>query len=1511
MALEGFSDATRAWFADTFRAPTRVQEQGWPHIARGDNALLLAPTGSGKTLAAFLAGLDQLTRLPLDAEPGVRLLYISPLKALVYDIERNLRAPLVGLSNAATRLGGSLRPIRVDIRTGDTTQRERRQQAKDPGEILVTTPESLYLLLGSQARETLRTVQTVIIDEIHVLAGGKRGSHMALSLERLAALTDEEPQRIGLSATQRPLELIARFLGGDRDVQVVDTSEPPHVDLRIVVPVDDMDRPVAPDTGLSGGEGQRQRVGRESEAITSDEEDGATLFEQMDGLEDLDSDAFTMVTPKKPANTGSSSSKSGSDSLQKGLWPTIYPQILQLIRDHRSTIVFTNSRLLCERLSQRLNELAGEDLVRAHHGSISHSQRNQTEEMLKQGKLPAIVATSSLELGIDMGAVDLVVLVESPGAVSRGLQRIGRAGHGVGEVSIGRIFPKFKGDLVECAVVANRMIEGAIERTQVPRNCLDVLAQQIVAAVSVEDWNVGELQALVRRAFPYRELSDSLFISVLDMLAGRYPSDEFADLKPRLTWDRTTDTLKARRGSKTIALMNGGTIPDRGLYTVFLAGDDGPRLGELDEEMVYECRTGDTIILGASTWRIEEITRDQVIVSPAPGEPGRLPFWHGDRPGRPVDLGRALGAYQREIGALSDASAIAKVEQTAPLDHRAAKNLVAYVREQKELTEVVPSDRTLVVERFRDELGDWRICILSPFGTRVHAPWAMAIEASMSAGAGFEVQTLWTDDGISLRFADTDDLPDLAPLFPDPEEVEDLVVEHLGSSALFAARFRENAARSLLLPRRSFKGRKPLWQQRLKSQQLQAVATRFPAFPIVLETYRECLQDVFDLPALRELLGQIRSREITIHEVETNRPSPFARSLVFAYVAAYMYEGDAPLAERKAQALTLDRGLLRELLGQEELRELLDADALTDVEAELQWLTPERAARDADAVHDLLRRLGDLTTAEIDARSVEPAHAWLKELEASRRAIPVRIAGEDRWIAGEDAGRYRDALGIPLPPGLPAAYLERVEAPVESLILRWARTHGPFTAGPLARRYGLPVGAVEAILRGLEARDAILQGGLRPGGSGEEWCDADVMRRLRRRSLAKLRKEVAPVDADVYGRFLVGWHGIGSKRRGPGRLTEVLDQLEGLPLPFSTLEASILPARVADYEPRQLDELGMMGLVVWLGRGSLGSKDGRIALYRRERVGLLVDPPEIPDDFFDPDHPDGPVREALWTHLEQRGACFLVELQHVAAKDAKLEDVTRALWDLVWAGLVTNDTFLPLRGLRSRSRKGSARRARAQTAGGRWSAVTHLIGPEPSPTEQAHARALQLMDRYGVASSIAARTESMPGGFSAVYPVLKAMEESGKARRGWFVDELGGAQFAMAGAVDHLRAHRSPNRDAVVLSAVDPANPWGAVLDWPERPDPQPRRDAGALVVLVGGVPVLYLGKGAKSLLTWDTGAAELEAAVQALKAHPGLRRTLRIDKIDGESALDSPLRAKLLSVGFAQDYKGLVLSNR
>ena len=935
-----------------------------------------------------------------------------------------------------------------------------------PPDVLITTPESLYLMLTSSARETLRSVRTVIVDEIHAMAASKRGSHLALSLERLEELCDEPPQRIGLSATQRPLEEIARFLGGsvdgvERPVTIVDAGHRKPMELQVVVPVEDM----------GGGIAARRP--------------GACAPER-----------------RRPATATAPGTRDRQPN--RSIWPSIHPALLELIRTHRSTIVFTNARRLAERLAASLNELAGEDLVRAHHGSLAREQRLEVEDALKEGRLRAIVATSSLELGIDMGAVDLVIQVESPGSVASGLQRIGRAGHQVGEPSRGRIFPKFRGDLLEAAVVAERMLAGEIEHTRYLRNPLDVLAQQIVAMCAVDERGVDELYDAVRRAAPFAELSKDVFLAVLDMLAGRYPSDGFAELRPRVVWDRGAGTVRAREGAGRIAITSGGTIPDRGLYSVFLA--DGPRVGELDEEMVYESRRGDVIVLGASAWRIEDITRDRVIVSPAPGEQGRMPFWHGDKPGRPIELGRAVGAFTRTLRGSRRDAALERLRRDVGLDELAAGNLVSYLEEQMEATGAVPDDRTVVVERFRDEVGDWRMCVLSPFGSRVHAPWAMAIEARMLERFGPGAQVLWSDDGIVVRLPESvDRIPEEELLF-DPDAIEQAVVAAVPQTAMFASVFREAAARALLLPRRRPGQRTPLWQQRQRSADLLAEASKFPDFPILLEATRECLRDVFDVPALREVMADLRSRRTRLVAVDTEHASPFAQSLLFRWVGVYMYEGDAPLAERRAAALTLDRDLLRELLGSEELRELLDPRALDEVELELQRLGDGRGARSADHLHDLLRTLGDLTEDEIAAR-VEDAdpRALQEQLLADGRAIRIRIAGDERLAAIEDAARLRDALGVSLPIGLPGAFTEETERPLEGLVRRYARTHGPFVASEVGARLGASVERVQEALTSLEANDAVVLGEFRPGGSGREWCDPDVLRRLRRRSLALLQ----------------------------------------------------------------------------------------------------------------------------------------------------------------------------------------------------------------------------------------------------------------------------------------------------------------------------------------------------------------------------------------------------------------------
>ena len=1468
-ALERFSPVARAWFTGAFAGPTQAQEMGWDAIASGAHTLLCAPTGSGKTLAAFLWCLDRLALRTHEAvfapatrkgarekRRGVSVLYVSPLKALSYDVERNLRAPLAGLRVAALREGLEPPDIAVATRTGDTPAKEREEIRRDPPDILITTPESLYLMLTSRSREVLRTVHTVIVDEIHTMAATKRGSHLALSLERLDAIANVPPQRIGLSATQRPLEEVARYLGGDRPVRIADAGTRKQLDLEVIVPLEDMSRP------------------------------------------------YENAIQHEPARDGNLAEARSS------AWPAIYPKLLELVKAHTSTLIFVNNRRLAERLAARLNEMAGEELLRAHHGSVSREQRLDIEERLKAGLLPGLVCTSSLELGIDMGAVDLVIQVESPKSVARGLQRVGRAGHQVDAPSVGRIFPKFRGDLLECAVLVERMRKGLIERTEVPKNPLDVLAQQIVAICAADDWTVEDLEKLVRRTYTFADLSRDVLESVLGMLAGQYPSDEFADLRPRILWDRTTNVLSSRRDARTIAVVNAGTIPDRGLYGVFL-GEGGPRVGELDEEMVYESRPGETFLLGATTWRIEQITRDQVIVSPAPGEPGKMPFWKGDGVGRPLEFGRAIGEFTRVLDGIADEAAATRLLTTEhALDPLAARNLIDYIAEEKEAAGALPTDRSIVVERYRDELGDWRTIILSPFGGRVHAPWSQAIEAVLVERTGFDVQTLWSDDGIAIRFAGGDEPPGDDMLFPSPEEIEELVIGRLADTALFAAHFRENAGRALLLPRRRPGARMPLWLQRQRSANLMAVAARYGSFPIILETYRECLRDVFDLPGLVEILAQVRGRQIRVHSVELQEASPFARGLLFDYVAAYMYEGDAPLAERRAQALALDRNLLRDLLGEDELRELLDPGAVADLELELQALVGQRKARNEDQAHDLLRRLGDLTADEVAARSSDAAAVpgWLAVLEASHRACRVRIAGEERWIPIEDAGRYRDALGVATPLGVPEAFLRKSERPLEGLLARYARTHSPFVAAAPAARWSLPEGLVRTTLDAMTAAGVLLHGDFRPGGHEREWCDPEVLRGLRRRSLAKLRREVEPVSPAAYARFLAGWQGIGNARTGSDRLRDVLLQLEGLPLPASVIERDVLPARVANYQPRFLDELGAAGEVAWVGRGSLGRDDGRIAIYRRER---LFDLPAL--DAGEPT----PLQAGILSHLRTYGASFFAEIARGTATHPK--DVLEARWQLAWEGRVTNDTFSALRALAYPRKAGApaAPRSRASLvppeAAGRWSLTHPAVETAESGTARAHALATMLLERYGVVTRETAAAEGISGGFAAVYPVLKAMEEGGRVRRGYFIEGLGGAQFALPAAVERLRAERERPDEPVahVLAATDPANPYGATLPWPRREgEVRPlQRAAGARVVIVDGEPVLYLERGGKAIVTLpafdEPEMAALAVGALAAAMPPG-GRGLRFERIDAVEASKSPRAGAFVEAGFTTGYRGL-----
>ncbi|MGH2940286.1 MAG: Lhr family helicase [Solirubrobacterales bacterium] len=1519
--LAPFSAATRRWFEASFEGPTDAQTGGWKAISGGANALICAPTGSGKTLASFLWGIDKLAREP-ELGTGVKLVYISPLKALSYDIERNLRAPLRGIGAE----------IGVGLRTGDTSQKDRRAMAKTPPDILITTPESLYLMMSSSVREILTGVEAVIVDEIHAVAQTKRGSHLALTLERLDHMvrmagegagddsSEQQPggsaesspatsssgiQRIGLSATQRPLERIAQFLvGPKRKCKIVDAGMRKDLDLEIVVPVEDMADPGAPAYPSEDGTAQPSEI-----------EPSAHV---------------------------------------RSIWPAIYPKLLELVQEHTSTIIFVNNRRASERLAKRLNELAngeGEqelpatehaghagvasgdnsseqqrggsaesspeatpeyvEIARAHHGSLSHEERTLVEELLKSGQLPCLVATSSLELGIDMGAVDLVIQVESPKSVTRGLQRIGRAGHGIGETSKGRIFPKYRGDLLECAVVARRMREGEIEETTIPQNPLDVLAQHLVSMAALDEWQVDEVEKVVTATQSFHDLSREQLENVLDMLDGRYPSDRFAELRPRIVWDRMEGTIHGRKGSRQLVVTNAGTIPDRGLYGVHLP--DGRRVGELDEEMVYEARAGQTFLLGASTWRIEEITRDRVIVTPAPGAPGAVPFWRGDGVGRPAELGKAIGAFAREAVSREPA----ELAKEYDLDERAANNLVTYLREQQDATRVVPSDETIVVERFRDEIGDWRLCILSPYGGRVHAAWGLALAAKIRNERDLEADAIWSDDGIVIHLPDADEPPPADLVLVDPQELEDLIVGELSGSALFGARFRENASRSLLIPRAYPGKRTPLWQQRLKSQSLLEVARDFPRFPVILETYRECLQDVLDLPALTEILEKLHARSLSLVEVETPTASPFASSLLFDYVATYMYEGDTPNAERRAAALALDRDLLRELLGQEELRELIDPEALEEVEEQLQHRTEAGQAGDRDALQQLLRNIGDLTTEEAAERvsAGYSAESMLEKLAAERRIAKVRIAGEERWIASEDAGLYRDSLGVPPPPGLPETFLEEHPDAMRALVRRYARTHGPFPTGQLMQRYGVDPGPA---LRELENEGALVRGELLPGGTEREWCDSDVLRRVRRASLARLRKEVEAADRTELARFLPSWQNVDAFRKagaGPDRLREALVPLQGVALTPKVWETDILPRRLGAYSQNWLDQLCTSGEVIWIGAGSLGRSDGRVALYFREDVRLAGPPPangklEIPQ---------GEVHDAIRERLAA-GPLFWLDLVADIAHPA--EELHNALWDLAWAGEVTNDAFSPLRAPRLRAVPSSQRAGRRfarrrSTAGaavqGRWSLTAPIFAGAPGPGARLRAQAELMMERYGIVTRETVLAEGVPGGFSTLYSELGNLELLGTARRGYFVEGLGGAQFALPGAVERLRSLPEAKGEYLVLAATDPANPYGASLPWPKlEGGRRPGRTPGAYLLQRDGEPEVFVERGGRGLLRLRSMDEEaLGAAMRALAeaVTAGKLPKLAIEKLDGEAVIGSGHEEALIGAGFSRGPRKLTAS--
>jgi ATP-dependent Lhr-like helicase len=1547
--LAPFHPAVREWFSATFGQPTRPQRLGWPAIARGESTLILSPTGSGKTLAAFLWCVD---RLMFDEAPPragrCRVLYVSPLKALAVDVERNLQVPLAGIVQAAAARGERFVTPEVAVRSGDTPTAERARFRREPSDILITTPESLFLILTSQAREVLRSIDTVIVDEIHSLVATKRGAHLALSLERLAALGGRPLQRIGLSATQRPLDEIARFIGG---VDPIDAREPAPVRRS---------RPRT--TDLAAIEGAREietefgePAGRLRYRPVTIVDAGAKKTLQLSIEVPVEDVAKLTGPPSAGSSPGGASvaenalqtsrrdgrpeDAPGAPGTGTSIWSAIHPRLLELIRSHHSTLIFVNSRRLAERLAGALNELAGEPLVRSHHGSIAREQRFEVERLLKAGSLRALVATSSLELGIDMGAIDLVIQIEAPPSVASGLQRIGRSGHRANAVSEGVIVPKFRGDLVACAAVAKAMHEGAVEATHYPRNPLDIVAQQIVAMVSMDEWEVERLFRTIRSAAPFAGLSRTVFDGVLDMLSGRYPSDEFAELRPRVTWDRASGRVVARESAKRVAIANGGTIPDRGLYGVFLV-DDGrisshaARVGELDEEMVFESRIGETFVLGASSWRIVEITHDRVLVVPAPGEPGKMPFWKGDRAGRPIELGLAIGRLIHSLLHMPPATAVDRLIKEHDLGRPAAEMLLQYLRDQLAAAGAVPDAATIVVERVRDELGDWRVCVLSPRGGRVHAPWAMAAAAKIREETGVDVETLWGDDGFVVRFPDVDHPPDTRLLMPDPDEAQALVVRQLGATALFAAKFRENAARSLLLPKRRPGMRAPLWQQRKRAADLLAVASRYGSFPVLLETYRECLRDYFDMSALIQTLTDVRSRKVRVATVDATVPSPFAASLLYSYVASFLYDGDAPLAERRAQALAVNQSQLRELLGDAELRDLLDAESINAVERQLQRTDPRYAARSVDGVHDMLLAIGDLSREELVERVVDvDLDLVVDTLIHAQRIVTVAVAGEARYVAVEDAARYRDALGAVLPTGIPQPLLLVAAEPIANLLLRYARTHAPFTAAACATRYGLSAAAADVVLARLVAEGRLLEGAFRPGGFEREWTDASVLRMLRRRSLAKLRHEIEPVDQTVLSRFATTWHGTLRRRRGADAILDAIEQLQGAPLPASVLETEVLSARIESYDPADLDAIAAAGEVAWVGLEPLGDRDGRVALYLSDQAPRLLRP------LTEEREHEG--REAaILEYLERAGASFFGPL-HDAVGGGYAAETVAALWRLVWCSEITNDTFHVLRAF---ARLRSARRRRRRTkesafrsrrlvppsAEGRWTLVrrSSTVTDRRAATTWAAVTTQQLLARHGVLTRESLSGEAVPGGFAVLYPVLTALEDSGRVRRGYFAEGLGAMQFALPGAADLLRSLRQAPEvpEEVVLAATDPANLYGGALRWPTGSDcadsagqagRAPTRSVGARVILINGALAAYVTKGDRQLLTFlpasepeRSQASRLVARVlieraRSTDAEGDSRRGALIEEIDGGPPAGHPLSPYLVEAGFVPGAMG------
>lgn len=1498
-----FHPAVAAWFQETFGEPSPPQALGWPLIAEGKNVLLLAPTGSGKTLAAFLQCLNwlyQRAEAGEKLEDGVRVLYISPLKALNNDIYRNLEIPLEGISRTAERMGLPLPRLRSGVRTGDTPSKERQAILKHPPHILITTPESLFLMLCSKARRILAGVRFVIVDEIHALFPTKRGVHLSLSLEYLEELVGPRSfQRIGLSATQRPLDEVAAFLGGGtldaelrwtpRPVEIVDTGQRKKLDLRIQLP--------APD------------------------------------LRELP---------------------------EKSIWPEIYKQLLGLVQEHRSTLIFVNNRAVAERVTAKLNELAGHEVARVHHGSVSREVRFEVEALLKSGELRCLVATSSLELGIDVGAIDLVVQVESPHEVARGLQRVGRAGHLVGMPSKGRVIPKTRADLLEAAAISREMGGGRIERSHSPRNCLDVLAQHLVGLTVDRSVPQEDLFRLVRRAYGYSRLSRNEFERVLAMLSGQFGADEFVELRPRLFWDRVNGMVRASEGGRRLVYTSSGTIPDRGYFGVYMEGSP-VRLGELDEEFVYERRLGDRFVLGTNTWQIEEIRQDRVIVVPAKGAP-TVPFWRGEGFGRPYELGCTIGKFMDEVAdRLNDPDLPGWLERECLMDADGAKNLRQYLLDQREATGVLPSHRCLVVEEFPDELGEWRVMIHSPFGQRVNTPLAMLLADQLRQRKGLEVEGVRSDDGILFLCPAAPEPPffDLAAL--DSDDLEGRIAELVSTMPLFGLLFRHNAARALILPRGAH-GRKrtPLWLSRVKAADLLQVVAKYPSFPIVIETYREILSEVFDLDGLREVITGLHTGAIQVQRCRRSQPSPFAHPLAFDLVAVYMYEQDLPKAERRLHSLSLDRETLKNLLGKAELRRLLDPEAIRQTVDDARGLTAQRRPRNPDEWHAWLLKSGEL---EIDTRVGDPLKEVLQEafrvLQDTGRAAWVSWPSQGRmveaWIATENLPEYRAALGGRLKCHQPRneaiesrngafgpgnGVVDDAVSPeeaIDSILRRFARTHGPFRPNDLVRRYGFTEEKVRGSLARLEAAGLVQAGEFLPGGIGTEWCDVSLLQQMHRRSLAKARRETAPRPAEDYCAFLARWHGIGSPGSGLEGLTRALERLEGLFLPAALWEGGILPVRVRDYQQVLLDQLISSGLYAWLGEGA---GDGlRVALYPAgdgsgPAVGGLPGSRRVSDSragdgraggnqagggqagdgraggglLVDEDGLAG-ARDQIARALLEKGALSLPQLwQHTGLS---ANTVLAALEEMIGQGRVTNDTFGPVRYLLSRGSKG---RRTARGIGpavlaqmGRWSAVDITTDKSVPPDLLCQA----LLNRYGIVTKDVVAREGLP--WSLVSHTFGEWEIVGKVRRGYFVEGLAGIQYAKAEAVEGLRLPRDVGLPEFWgLAAQDPANPWGNILPWP---DAEKKPTAPAVAVFQAGMPVLAAeGKKVRiyslappARLPDEKLAKAFKELIRILGFYRRGERRIEIVEWDGKPVAETAAGEILGDLGFERGYRAMV----